>query len=278
MKISFAGGMLCGALAAAFAAAPAARAQSQNAGPNMMQESNSMSDRLFAGTSDTEADRTQGSAYQNFLKERDLAKKIKLGNEFLQRYPKSPLAEQVDVGMMSTYRAQQDWENAYLWADHALALQPDDVDVLATIGWTIPHVYSPKDADADQQLDKAEAYAKHAIDVLAKLPKPATMNDAQFAAAKTKRSVQAHSALGLVYFRRDDYDKSAKELALATKDATAPDATDLFVLGVDLQNTRQFGDAAEAFGRCGEVAGPLQAQCKQLAAQTKAQAEVSKPK
>jgi tetratricopeptide (TPR) repeat protein len=246
--------------------------------PTMMQNSNSMEERLYVGTVDTAADREQGGAYDNFLKQKDPAKKIQLGNNFLEKYPKGPLAERVDVGMMDVYRAQQDWKNSYAFADRALAIAPDDVDVLTTIGWTIPHVYSPDDPDADQELAKAETLARHALDVMAKMPKPPGMSDAQFAAARAKRTFQAHSALGLVYFRREDYGKSASELELATKGNPVQDQTDLFVLGVDLQNLNRFTEAAEAFGGCSQMAGPLQAQCKDNAVSSTAAAKLSKPK
>jgi len=266
----------CAAIAAVFVFTPVSRAQMGGNNPTMMQNSNSMDQRLYVGTVDVQADREQGSAYENFLKEKDLAKKIRMGNSFLEKYPKSPLAERVDVGMMDVYRAQQDWKDVYRWADNALTLQPDDVDVLTTVGWTIPHVYSPNDPDADLELTKAETYAKHALDVLAKMPKPPDLTDAQFEAAKAKRIFQAHSALGLVYFRREDYADSAKELELSTKGNPVQDATDLFVLGVDLQNLNRYGEAETAFGGCSQIAGPLQNQCQQSAVTAKAQAMQSK--
>jgi tetratricopeptide (TPR) repeat protein len=247
--------------------------------PNQTQLGNSgggMTDQLVFGTFGHEVMREEDSAYRAFLKEREPAKKIKLGNDFLQRYPKSPLAEQVDVGMMNIYRAQQDWKNTYLWADHALALEPDDVDVLTTIGWTIPHVYTPDDADADQELDKAEKYSKRAIEVLAKMPKPPQMSNEDFVAAKTKRSFQAHSALGLVYFRRDDYENSANELQQATHGNPGQDQTDLFVLGLDLENLKRYDEAAGQFAACGQISGTLAEQCKQNASEMKDLADAPK--
>jgi len=268
----------CMVLAAVLVFPSGSRAQMGGNNPNMMGASNSMSDRLYVGTVNAAADREQDGAYQNFLKQKDPAKKIQLGNSFLEKYPKGPFAERVDVGMMDVYRTQQDWKNSYAFADRALAIAPDDVDVLTTIGWTIPHVYSPDDPDADQELAKAETYASHALDVLARMPKPEGMNDAQFEAAKAKRTFQAHSALGLVYFRREDYDKSAGELALATKGNPVQDQTDLFVLGVDLQNLNRFTEAATAFDACGQIAGPLQSQCKDSETSSKAAANASKPR
>ncbi len=242
------------------------------------QSGGTMNDDLQYGTFGHEVERDQDAAYRSFLRERDTAKKIQLGNNFLKKYPKSPLAERVDADMMNVYRAEQDWKNVYLCADHALALQPDDVDVLTTVGWTIPHVYNPSDPDADQELKTAETYAKHAIEVLAKMPKPASLTDEQFAAAKAARSFQAHSALGLVYFRREDFNDSARELAESTKGNPTQDPTDLFVLGVDLQDLNRHSEAAAAFRGCSQIEGVLQNQCKQNAQVAQAQVDQSKAK
>ena len=108
--------------------------------------------------------------------------------------------------------------------------------------------------------------------------KPPELTDAQFAASKTKRSFQAHSALGLVYFRREDFEDSAKELEQSTKGNPTPDPTDLYVLGTDLQSLNRYSEAAEAFGGCSGIAGPLQDQCKQNADSAKAQADQPKTK
>jgi tetratricopeptide (TPR) repeat protein len=268
-------GVICIAVTAILAFAPVSRAQG-NTSPNLNVAGNEMQERMELSNMDALGDKDEVAAYKAFSKEQEAAKKIQLGNKYLQKYPKSPLAENVDSSLMNVYRAQQDWKNTYLFADNALALKPDDVDVLSTVAWTIPHVYSPNDADAEQELNKAETYAKHAIEVLAKIPKPADMNDAQFAAAKSKRSIQAHSALGLVYFRRNDYDNSEKELEQATKGNPTPDPTDLYVLGADLQNLNRYGPAAEAFAGCGQIDGALQNQCKQYADAAKRQADLSK--
>jgi len=242
------------------------------------QSGGTMTDQLQYGTFGHEAERDEAAAYQKFSKQQEPAKKIQLGNEFLKRYPKSALAERVDAGLVNVYRAQQDWKDCYQSANAALALQPDDVDVLTTVGWTIPHIYNPSDPDADQELNTAETYAKHAIEVLAKLPKPAGLTDEQFAAAKTKRTFQAHSALGLVYFRREDYEHSASELEQSTTGNPTQDPTDLFVLGVDLQNLNRHSEAAAAFRGCSQIAGVLQNQCKQNAESAQAQVDQAKSK
>ncbi|HEV3482733.1 MAG TPA: hypothetical protein VGR97_10445 [Candidatus Acidoferrales bacterium] len=222
-------------------------------------------------------DRREENAYKAFYNQKDeLDKKIQLGQAFLQKYPKSPLAEAVDAGLVNAYVAKQDWKDVYASADSALALKPDDVDVLTTVGWVIPHVYQPTDPDASAELDKAETYAKHAIEVMATMPKPSHLSDAQFATAKAQKSAQAHSALGLVYYRREDFANSAKELEQAMQGDPNPDTTDLYVFGMDLQNLKRYGEAADAFNRCAQVTGALEDACKQNADVAKRQSAQSK--
>ena len=167
--------------------------------------------------------------------------------------------------MVNAYIARGAWPDLYTTADAALALNPDDVDVLTTVGWVIPHEYHPDDPTAEALLSKAETYERHAIAVLATMAKPRSVSDGQFATLKAQKSFQAHSALGLVYFRRSDYDNSAKELQQTVQNNPSPDPTDLYVLGVDLQNLNRPIEAAEMFGRCAAMPSSLQVRCKENA-------------
>ncbi len=212
------------------------------------------------------------AAYKEFYRAVEPAKKIQLGNQFLKKYPSYYLDEPVNVGLLNAYYENQDWKNVYAAADRALTLNPEDVYVLTTVGWLIPHVYEPSDPDAGKLLDTAEQYSKLAITVIPKMAKPPHTSDDQFAAMKAQSAMRAHSALGLVYFRRGDFENSIKELQQSTPSTSSPDATDLYVLGVDFQNLKRFADAADAYGRCAEIAGPIQAPCKQNAEAAKGDA------
>ncbi|HUA01756.1 MAG TPA: hypothetical protein VMB02_15580 [Candidatus Aquilonibacter sp.] len=221
-------------------------------------------------------DPLETAAYKDFYNASEPAKKIQLGTKFLQKYPKSYLDEPVDVGLLDAYYAQRDWKNVYAMADNALNLKPDDVYVLTTVGWLIPHVYSPSDPDAGKLLDRAEQYSKYAIDVIPKMPKPAHMDDKQFAAMKDQTTRKAESALGLVYFRRNYYDLSAKELQDATTGLATPDQTDLFILAMDLDNLKRPSDAVAVYNHCAQMTGPFQDRCKQAADAVKSEAAPSK--
>jgi tetratricopeptide (TPR) repeat protein len=202
--------------------------------------------------------------------------RIQLGNDFLQKYPTSRYVESVYAGLVQAYYAKQDWKDFYAVADKALALNADDVGVLTVVGWVIPHSFNPSDPDTEKNLEKAERYEKRAIEVIGAMPKPANLTDDQFAASKAAALSQAHSALGLVYFRRQQPADSASELQQATQASASPDPTDFYVLGIDLNNLKRFPEAADAFSRCSQIMGSLQDRCKQDADNAKKQA--SQPK
>lgn len=193
------------------------------------------------------------------------AKKIKLGQDFINKYPSSVHLESVYQTIAGTYYEQQDLPNFYNYADQGISRFPDDVSLLAMTGWVIPRAYNRDDPDADKKLDKAETYEKHAIEVMKTLQKPPSVSDQVFDQYKLQESVTVHSALGLIYFRREQYDESVKELQQATQGAANPDPTDLLVLGADYHNLSQYKQAADAFNRCAQMPGNLQATCKQNA-------------
>jgi tetratricopeptide (TPR) repeat protein len=214
------------------------------------------------------------AAYKTFFETKpgEADKQIELGQQFLQKYPASRYAEAVNGRLAKAYYGKQDWNDFYASADKALALNPDDVDLLVLVGWVIPHSYNPNDLDADRRLDKAENYEKHALELIPGLPKPVGLTDEQFAAAKAGATSQAHSGLGLVYFRRQDFANSVAELQKGTSGTASPDPTDYFVMGIELLQLKRFGDAADAFQKCSQIPSGLQDRCKKAADQAKTQA------
>ena len=210
-------------------------------------------------------DPKEDAAYQAFRNASEPVKKIKLGNAFLAKYPGDRYSEAVYEELSQSYYDAKDLTSFYTFSDRGLSLFPDDVHLLALSGWVAPRAYSADDPDGDKKLDKAESQEKHALDVLATMSKPATFTDGQFAQFKTGESAEAHSGLGLIYFRREKYEESAKELQQAVSGEATADQTDLFVLGADYENMSKFKEAADAFNRCAQIAGGMQDKCKQLA-------------
>lgn len=206
--------------------------------------------------------------------------RIKLGEQFLAKYPQSKYAEQIYARLMQDYLDKQEFDKMYDAGDKALAINPDDVTVLVVTGWVYPHNYNPDDPNAEKRLSQAEAKEKHALDVLSKLPKPASMTDEQFAKTKDQALSQAHSGLGLIYFRRQDYANSITELEAGEKLAATPDATDFYVMGAEMQTLKRFSEASDAYQKCAQIPGPLADRCKQRTDEAKksASAQPAGPK
>jgi tetratricopeptide (TPR) repeat protein len=217
------------------------------------------------------ADPAEEAAYKLFseIKPEDSDKRILDGEQFTQKYPASKYSLQVYTALTDAYYNKQQLDKMFAAADKALALDPDDVSVLVMVGWVIPHSHDPNDLEADRKLDKAEAYEKHALEVLAAMPKPVGLTDDQFAKVKVQAQSQAHSALGLVYYRRQDLAKSIAEFQEGTSTAPTPDPIDYFVMGVELQKLTKYTEAADSFQKCAAIPGPFVDRCKTAGEQAK---------
>lgn len=213
-------------------------------------------------------DPKEEAAYQAFHKasDQDPDKKIHLGIAFLAKYQKDRYSQAVYEELSQTYYNKKDLSSFYTYSEKGLSLFPDDVHLLALSGWVAPRAFDSHDPDADKKLDKAESYEKHALEVVGTLVKPDGVTDEQFAQFKTGESAIAHSGLGMIFFRREQYEQSAKELEIATKSQVTPDSTDFFILGADLENLGRYKDAADAFGRCAQMPGAMQDNCKKYSA------------
>ncbi len=201
----------------------------------------------------------------------DYDAQIQAGEDFVKNYPQSACRAAVYSRLTNAYFEKQKIDKMYVAADKTLQLNPNDVTVLTLVGWVIPRG-NPTVAGFADQLTKAEQYEKHALEILATLPKPAELTDEQFATTKASAISQAHSGLGLVYFREGKDSDSVAELTKATEGNPHPDPTDYFILGVEDEKLSKFSDAEKSFDSCAQIPSQLQDRCKQGAAEAKAKA------
>ncbi len=221
------------------------------------------------------ADPAEEKAYKEItaLKPGDTDKLIQLGEQFLERRPTSRYAEPVEALLTMAYYDKKDYAKMYAVSDKALLLNPNETKVLVLVGWVIPHFYDPNDLDSERRMDKAEQYEKHALELLATLPKPNGMTDADFEKSKEDAESQAHSGLGLIYyFRRQQFAEAVPEFQLAIKMSAQPDPVDLFIMGASLQQLKRYGEAADTFQKCSQMPSGVQDRCKQAADQANKQA------
>ena len=273
------------ALVAALASAPILHAQYGGSGGQQQQSpppSSQQPNPPAKTAQQAPADPEEEKAYKAFtdVKPDSFDQQIQVGEQYLQKYPTGRYTEKVYARLATAYFQKQQLDKMYAAGDKALASNPDDVTVLVLVGWVIPHNYDPNDPEAEHRLAKAETYEKHALEVLATMPKPDGVTDEQFAKAKQASLAQAHSGLGLVYFRQQQFEKAAEEMRQAVKLDTSPDSVDLYILGVSLSQLKRYPEAADAFKQCASMPGAVQDRCKQREAEAQklAAAQPAAPK
>ncbi|HYL09687.1 MAG TPA: hypothetical protein VEU31_03030 [Candidatus Acidoferrales bacterium] len=213
-------------------------------------------------------------------KANDVPKRIQLGEEFVAKYPQSRYLETVLSGMTLNYLIAGNTQKMFSAGEKALALNPDDVLVLSLLSQTLPRAWKPDAPDAQAQLDKAEKYGKHAIELTPNLQKPPETTEETFQKVNNQRLSMAHSGLGLANFQRHKYAEAIPDLEEAVKIVPDPDPVNYYVLGLAEVNTKHFNDAVTTFTKCAEIPWQLQANCKARLEDAKKQAatQLSAPK
>jgi tetratricopeptide (TPR) repeat protein len=226
------------------------------------------------------ADLKEENAFSDFqrISSEDPKKKIEKGKAFLERYPLSHFKAQVYSALTSAYLQANQVDKMVETGEKTLALDPKDVQVLAMLGQTLPRLITASTPEPEKQLDKAEQYAKRAIEGTPALIKPDGVSNDQFEKDKNQTLAIAHSGLGLVNFHRGDYAAAIAELEQSVKLAPRSDPANYYVLGVANHNISHFSEAAAAFSKCAEFQGSLQATCKDGAEKDKAAAQTNSPK
>jgi len=210
----------------------------------------------------------------------DVKKKIELGEAFAQKYPQSRYLPIIYNTLTSAYVQTGQVQKMEEVGEKEIALNPNDVQVLAVLGQTIPRALNSTTQDPVKELEKAERYSKRAIEVTPTLPKPETLTEESFTNAKNITLAMAHSGLGLVYVRRQKYADAISELEQSIKIDPTPDPVNYYLLGLSNQRASHFEDAAAAFTKCAAMAGPMQPTCQKGAEEAKklASTQLSAPK
>jgi len=191
----------------------------------------------------------------------DPMKLVDLSEAFVAKFPMSYYAGPVYAMLTEAYLNAGQTDKMIEAGTKALELNPDNVDVLAIMAWAIPRRTNGTGPDATQQLQKAQTYAHHGLDLIMTMEKPAGMSDSDFEANKNESSAMCHDGLGVVAVKTGKYDDAITELKQAIMLTKMPDPVDFYLLAVADESTSHFSDATANFTKCA-AAGPMQPQCK----------------
>jgi tetratricopeptide (TPR) repeat protein len=210
----------------------------------------------------------------------DVKKKIELGEAFVQKYPQSRYLPIIYNTLTSAYMQTGQVQKMEEVGDKEVELNPNDVQVLAVLGQTIPRALRSTKQDPQTELDKAERYSKRAIEVTPTLTKPEALTEESFTNAKNATLAMAHSGLGLIYIQRGKYAEAIPELEQSVKIDPTPDFVNYYLLGLANLKTSHFEDAAAAYTKCAATPGQMQQTCQKGAEEAKKRGstELSAPK
>jgi len=207
--------------------------------------------------------KAEEAAYKNVLAAQggDPAMQIQVGEDFITKFPMSKYVGGVYGLLTTAYYVTGNTDKMFAAGAKALELNPDNVDVLALLAMAIPRRVKANTPDGPQQLQKAEVYAHHAIELIPTMPKPDTVDDATFEKAKNDKLALAHSGLGLLDINHSKFDDARNELTQAVQLATSPDPVDYYLLGNADAQASYMNGAIAAYDKCAAT-GPLVTQCK----------------
>jgi tetratricopeptide (TPR) repeat protein len=207
--------------------------------------------------------KAEEAAYKSVLAAQggDPMMQIQVGEDFITKFPMSKYLGGV-YGMLTTaYYTTGNTDKMFAAGAKSLELNPDNVDVLALLAMAIPRRVKSNTPDGPQQLQKAEVYAHHAIELIPSLTKPDTVDDATFEKAKNDKLALCHSGLGLLDIDHSKFEDARTELAQAVQLATSPDPVDYYLLGNADSQASYMNGAIAAYDKCAAT-GPLVTQCK----------------
>ena len=160
----------------------------------------------------------EAQAYYAMANEKDLNKKASLGEAFLQKYANSDFRGNVYLVMMQTYIQLGDTTKATDAGKKLLELDPENLDALRYLSFVFPFVYKVDDPEATAKLSRAENDAKHGLEALQKLQKPAGVSDEQFNQAVRGLRAVFNGTVGFVALQRKDYAAAITSYKAASED------------------------------------------------------------
>jgi tetratricopeptide (TPR) repeat protein len=210
----------------------------------------------------------------------DQAKQIELGEAFLQKYPESRYRANIYSMLTMDYLRAGQVQKMEAVADKELALNPNDVQIMAIVGQALPRAMNSSTPDQAKVLAKAELYSRKAIELTPTYPKPANISEESFSAVKNQTLAMAHGGLGLVYVRRNQFKEAIPELNQSVTLDPTPDPVNYFLLGLANTKASHFDDAIAAYNKCAVATSPMQDTCKKAGEEAKklAATQLSAPK
>ncbi len=201
-------------------------------------------------------DAQEYNAYVLALNEKDGAKQIQLLDAFLAAYPRTVVKEQaLELKLRAQQASGQMGEQS---ARDILQVNPNNTTAMLVLSYAfMQSPLSESDPAFQQKLSNAEANAKHGIETVNALVKPANVSDDVFQGSKNTMLATHDQALAIIGLYRKDYAASLDAFKQAAQ-ITPNDAALFYRIGDTLTKERpvKWDAALWAFARAASLEGP----------------------
>lgn len=209
------------------------------------------------------------AAVQQIYQTMDAEQRLSLSEQFLAQYPESPLRGRVYAAAAMAYRMMNSFDKAIEYGQQALEVNPRDPINLILLADAFAESARPSQADFEQRLNRAEAHARRALEILPEMfaaqKRRPEVPEEEYERQRKYVEAQPHATLGFVYLRREQYAEAEQELKQAIElNQLRPNAFDYLRLGVAQRQQQQYEEASASFQRCAELGTGLTETCQKL--------------
>jgi tetratricopeptide (TPR) repeat protein len=186
------------------------------------------------------------------------AERAAFAERFVAAYPDSPYAAACQDLAAYAYQAMQNNDKMIATANKSLAMNPNDIDMLILLA----DYYS----DRGLELDKADTFAKKAIDLMASAKKPEGMTDDQWKSRAALQTGIAWSAEGQVLINKNDLPGAAAAFQKASpllKSEKTYYARNLYRLGFTYARQKKVPEATAALNEVISMDTPFKVPAQQ---------------
>ncbi|MBZ5672008.1 MAG: hypothetical protein LAO04_20070 [Acidobacteriia bacterium] len=197
----------------------------------------------------------EAMGYKTMENELDPDKRLRMVEEFEQRFPNSELMSIVYTQAAKAYREKGDLNKLVEYGEKSLKLDPNNLFSLLMVAIALPQ---PRMLESNpeltaRRLSTAKEYANRALKLIDGLPAKPNETDEQLKKRKDAVASDAHTALALVYMDRDESAKAIEEFKTAISLSQAPNPQLYFRLGEVCANSGKTNEALEAFAKASEL-------------------------
>jgi tetratricopeptide (TPR) repeat protein len=157
---------------------------------------------------------------------------VTLCSEFRKQFPNSEFSGHVYRMEMHAFEALNDYQKLVEAGRKALEVNSHDVDALLTLANTIPNGISDLSAESTALLEKAQAYARQALDEISELKATRGVSLDKWRKLTGRMRSSAREALGFIAFKRGRYAESVAELEKSIRFNPEAGGAVFFRLGV----------------------------------------------